>query len=363
MLAPWDPMSRRQRSRSHLHAVPDRNASAAPKDRPRKRRSREPDPELFPVDDFVMTGDMPPFAEMGVRQEIAAMGRAADDLPIDDILDQLAALGMPRELVDQSRGLGDEHRAELAGLLTAATAMINGDPVAGLLGVWEPLLNRKVTAFDAEMAAAEILWTFDVATGDDNLVDGLTQLIDAAEQTGRPEALVMCRMLSHLGPPEVRSLATRAANTLAGGGIRDRPWVSSLGTATFHRAYGFTDAGGQVLAVEFRYGRRHHAFVFLIDETEGCVVGLYATDEVDELFRQIRLEALTHQLPGPSELSAAEAAEAIRSALGQPFCSGGRGRRGGDGGHRPDRAGAAAPPPRGNRTGPGRRSPDPSRGR
>ena len=319
MLAPWDAMSRRKRPRGHLHAVPDPNASIAPKGRPRKHRSREPDPELFPVDDFILIGDMPPLAEIGVMREIAALGRAPEDLPIDDILDQLAALGMPPELVDQTRGLGDEHRAELAGLLTAATAMINGDPVAGLLGVWEPLLDKKMTAFEAEMTAAEILWTFDGATGDDDLADGLTRLIEEAEPTGRPEALVMCRMLAHLGPPEVHSRAIRAANILAGGGIRDRPWVSSLGTARFHRAYGFTDAGGQVLAVEFGYGRRHHAFVFLLDETEKCVVGLYATDEVDELFRQIRLEALAHAL-GPSVLSAGEAAEAIRSALAQPFC-------------------------------------------
>ena len=223
MLAPWDAMSRRKRPRGHLHAVPDPNASIAPKGRPRKHRSREPDPELFPVDDFIPIGDMPPLAEMGVMMEIAALGRAPEDLPIDDILDQLAALGMPPELVDQTRGLGDEHRAELAGLLTAATAMINGDPVAGLLGVWEPLLDKKMTAFEAEMTAAEILWTFDGATGDDDLADGLTRLIEEAEPTGRPEALVMCRMLAHLGPPEVHSRAIRAASTLAHGGTRDRP--------------------------------------------------------------------------------------------------------------------------------------------
>src|SRR6478735_10224419 len=107
-------------------------------------------------------------------------------------------------------------------------------------GSWKPLLSKRMTAFDAEMATAEILWNLDAATGVDDLVDGLTQVIDEAEHTGRPEALVMCRMLAHLGPPEVRGRANRAANVMAAGGVKDRPWVSSLGTVTFHRAYGFT---------------------------------------------------------------------------------------------------------------------------
>ncbi|HEY5878975.1 MAG TPA: plasmid pRiA4b ORF-3 family protein [Nakamurella sp.] len=310
-------MSRRKRG--HLQAVPDPNTSIAPKDRPRKRRRREPDPELFPGDDLILIGDMPPLAEIGVMREIAALGRAADDLSIDDILDQLAVLGMPPELVEQGRDLGDDHRAELAGLLTAATAMVNGDPVAGLLGVWRPLLDKKMTAFDAEIAAAEILGAFDGAADDDDQVERLTWLIEEAEHTGRAEALVMCRMLGHLGPAEVRGPAVRAANTLAAGGIRDRPWVSSLGTARFERAYGFDDDGGRVLAVEFAYGRRPHAFVLLLDELDGGVVGLYASDDTQELFRQIRLEALAHARH-PAPVDAGDAAEIIRSALAQPFC-------------------------------------------
>jgi hypothetical protein len=296
-LAAWGPMSRRQRSRGHLHALAD---PGEPADAPQPGAELEPDLGLFALDGLAASGP--------------ADGQS---VPVEDIIRQLEALGMPPDLVAKSRALDDDHRAELAGMLDAATAMLAGDPVAGLISLWRPLLDREVTAFDAEMATAQILWSFDAA-GEDDLVDGLTLMIEQARHIKRPEVLVMLRMLAHLGPPEVHDPATRAANTLAAGGIKDRPWVSSLGKATFHRAYGFTDEGGRVLAVEFGHGKRHHAFVFLLDETQGCVVGLYASDEVDELHRQIRLEAVAHQLV-PSTFSAVEAAEVIRSALDQPF--------------------------------------------
>ena len=51
-------------------------------------------------------------------------------------------------------------------MLNAATAMLTGDPLAGLIGIWKPLLSKRMTAFDAEMATAEILWNLDAATGD-----------------------------------------------------------------------------------------------------------------------------------------------------------------------------------------------------
>ena len=307
-------MSRRERSHGHLHVVADPGtpveapkpaAGRAPKNGrknpPAKQPVPEPDFGLFPMD------------------EIAPPDPAdAPDVPIEDVLRQLEALGLPPDLVAQTRALDDEHRAELAGMLNAATAMLTGDPLAGLIGIWKPLLSKRMTAFDAEMATAEILWNLDAATGDDDLVDGLTQVIDEAEHTGRPEALVMCRMLAHLGPPEVRGRANRAANVMAAGGVKDRPWVSSLGTVTFHRAYGFTDQGGRAVVVEFAYGRRHHAFVFLLDEEEGGVVGLYASDDADELYRQMTLEALDHTC-ALSALSAAEAAGVIRYALDLPF--------------------------------------------
>ncbi len=321
-------MSRRNRQRGHLRAVPDpvpsathRQGSKPPtKPQPTARRRGEPDPRSFDETDlfemFDPGDDVPPPARAGIAAEMA---RAADDLPVDDILDQLAALGLPPDLVDQSRALGDEHRAELAGLLTAATAMMAGDPVAGLLGIWQPLLDRKITAFEAELAAAEILWTFDGAAGEDDLVDGLVRLIDEAEPTGRPEALVMCRMLAHLGPPAIHDRAVRAADTLAAGGIRDRSWVSSLGTATFQRAYGYDDGAARVFAVEFGYGRRRHAFVFIVDPLLPCLAGLYATDDVEELHHEVRQDALAHHHV-LAELAAAEVGSLIRAALALPFC-------------------------------------------
>lgn len=318
-------MSRRNRRRGHLHAVPDVGPSATetgPHPGRRRQRGREPDRGLFAGDETDWLGmigdDVPPLAAMGIAQEMARHSRSGFEPPVDDMLDQLAEFGLPPDLIEESRALGGEHHAELAGLLRAATAMLAGDPVAGLLGVWEPLLDRKMNVFDAELAAAEILGSFESAMGDD-LVDGLTRLVEEAGSTGRPEALVMCRMLTHLGPPEVRSVTVRTANTLATGGLKDRPWVSALGTAAFCRAYRFAEGPEQALVVEFAYGRRPHAFVVVVDEPAGGLIGLYATDEVDELAREVYLDSLV-QPNGPREVVAAEAAEQLRSALDLPLC-------------------------------------------
>lgn len=267
----------------------------------------------------VVGDDLPPLAALGIAGEMAAYGRAGFEPAVDDILGQLAALGLPPDLLEDSRALGDDHHAELAGLLRAAAAMLTGDPVAGLLGLWGPLLDPKMTVLEAELLAAEILWSFHGAIGDDDLVDGLTRLVEEAGPTGRSEALVMCRMLTHLGPREIRGLTVRTADALAGGGVKDRPWVSALGTATFRRAYGFTDGPDRGLVVEFGYGRRPHAFVVAVDESGSGLTGLCVTEEVDELARQVHVESL-----GPStdlvEIGAAAAADQVRSALRLPLC-------------------------------------------
>lgn len=320
-------MSRRNRQRGHLHAVPDVGSSGAGSG-PRHGRSTgqgwEPDAGPFSLDEADWLGlagdDVPPLAALGIAREMAELGSAALDPPVDDILDQLAELGLPPDLLEESRALGGEHHAELAGLLRAATAMLSGDPVAGLLAVWQPLLDKKMNVFDAELAAAEILWSFNGATGDDGLVDGLTRLVEEAGSTGRPEALVMCRMLTHLGPRDVRSLTVRTANTLAAGGLQDRPWVSALGTAAFRRAYDFRDGPERALVVEFTYGRRPHAFVVVVDEPGGGLIGLFPTDEVDELAQRVRLDAMARS-NGLAEIDAAEAARRIRSALELPMCA------------------------------------------
>jgi hypothetical protein len=321
-------MSRSNRQRRHLHAVPDAGASgpaAGPQQHGRRRRrGRRPDPASSTLDESdwldILGHDMPPFAAWGVAREMAGLSETALEPPIDGILNHFAELGVPPDLLEGSRSRGGEHHAELAGLLRAATAMLSGDPVAGLLGVWEPLLDRQMSAFDAELAAAEILWSFNGAMGDDDLVDGLTRLVGEAGSTGRPEALVMCRMLAHLGPREVRSLTTRTANALAAGGLTDRPWVSDLGTAAFRRAYELTDGPDRALIVEFGYGRRPHAFVVVVDELGGGLIGLYATEEVDELARQARLDAgaRPNRL---TEIGPAEAARQLRCALDLPLCA------------------------------------------
>lgn len=311
-------MSRRNRERRHLQAVPDTGPAAgcgpqagrgAPRDAGRDRGA------AGAADPVEVDGHLSPLAAWS---EEPGPGGTAIELSVDEILDQLAECGLPAELLDEGHALSGEHHAELAGLLRAAAAMLSGDPVAGLLGIWQPLLDPKLTVFDAELAAAEILWSFHGAVGDDDLVDGLSRLVEEAAPTGRPEALVMCRMLHHLGPPEIRNLTGRAAADLVARGLEDRPWVAALGTAGFRRAYGFVDGPARAFVAEFGYGCHPHAFVVVVDELAGGLTGLYATEDVDALAGQMGLDAAATP-GGLAEMSAADLAGRLRRALDLPL--------------------------------------------
>lgn len=316
-MAAWDPMSRRNRERRHLHAVPDAGPAAGRGPQPGRGAHRDlgRDRVVAPVPDRPSGGQPAPLAAWIPDPE---PDPAATEQSVDDILDQLAECGLPPELLDEGHALGGEHHAELAGLLRAAAAMLSGDPVAGLLGIWQPLLDPRLTVFDAELAAAEILWSFHGAVGDDDLVDGLSRLVEEAAPTGRPEALVMCRMLHHLGPPQVRQLTGRVAADLVARGLADRPWVADLGTACLRRAYGFVDGAARAFVAEFAYGGRAHAFVVVVDELAGALTGLYATEDVDALAGQMCLDAAATP-GGLREMTAADLAGRLRRAVDLPL--------------------------------------------
>lgn len=311
-------MSRRNRERRHLHVVPDTGPAAGRGSQSGRSARRDVGRDRgVPAMTGLRPSDGRP-TPLAARRAEPEPDPAGPELSVDDILDQLAGCGLPPELLDEGLALSGEHHAELAGLLRAAAAMLSGDPVAGLLGIWQPLLDPRLTVFDAELAAAEILWSFHGAVGDDDLADGLSRLVEEAAPTGRPEALVMCRMLHHLGPPDVRTLTGRVAADLAAGGIKDRPWVADLGTAGFRRAYGFVDGPTRAFVAEFAYGRRPHAFVVVVDELAGGLTGLYATEDVDALAGQMCLDAAATP-GGLAEMSAADLAGRLRRALDLPL--------------------------------------------
>lgn len=336
-------MAKRSTPRPRLSVVPDPPSVAAP--RSAATEASGPAPGLFELDEVMAPAGPPADADPhGAAQsgpdEAADRVSAGDGtirhpdnqrggpvptaITVADILRKMADLGAPPSIMSEAETFGDDAEALLAWLQQFAPDGSAETSLLALLEHWKVLLKRGTTALDAELCAAEFLAMFGSAIGDLDLVEGLAHLIEEAATTGSPEALAMCRALAHLGPDEVRPAANRAAHTLAAAGAREMPWAHALGRAEFAGAFGYADPDNaqQSLALEFRYGKRRHVIVVLIDhELGGGIKDCFVSDEPARLFAEMRLVALQTGLElGPR--SAEQAASILQSALAAPPCPG-----------------------------------------
>ncbi len=198
--------------------------------------------------------------------------------------DQLVAVGVPVEVLEALDGAEDP--AEIVGRLVEAGVLPSPvDAVDGLLEGWRPLLRRNTTPVDAELSGAEFLAVMRVAApkvGD--LPAMLTDLCGQVEQTGAREALAMLRVLAVLGPED-----------------------DTLGSQ-------------ESLAVTFRYGRKEHALVVLIDhDLGGGVKDCFPTDRPDRIRADFQRAARRFGLAF-GDYSPAQAHEILSRALRAQPC-------------------------------------------
>jgi len=244
------------------------------------------------------------------------------DMTVTEIYRMVADAGAPSELLAMIEGFGDDVEALIAWLGEMGMGESPQESLDGILAGWQPLLKRGTGALDAELSGAEFLRMFELTVGDSDSADPLSQLVTDAASTGAPEALAMARVLQLLGPLPVRRAATAAATRLAAAGVKDMPWARTLGTPEWVSAFGFADPHGtqQSLAVEFRYGKRTHACVLLIDhDLGGGVKDCWFTDEVPRIKAQFSVAA-GEVADGLTEYSAGQTAAMLRKALTAPEC-------------------------------------------
>lgn len=230
------------------------------------------------------------------RRHLQAVPNGADarDDAVMQLLDELAAAGAPEEVL---RALTDaEDPAEvLQGLVEAGRLPTPEASFARLVGGFSPLLDAGTDPLTAELAGAEFLGLVRrLAEDEADLPEMLRVLIGQAEECRLPEALAMLRVLAVVGPDEIRAETGEAANRMIGSGLRDCSWVDGLGAPKVGRCFGYGDDFGEQesIAVTFRYGRRQHAVVVLIDHVlGGGVKDCFVTDQVRRIRSQF--EALT----------------------------------------------------------------------
>ncbi len=290
-------MSKRKASDRRLTVVPSLEAPAidvvaSPR---AAARARQPEPGLFELDGGDDSAAGPPASSAA----LADPSSLPKGITTAAIRREMAELGAPADVLATAESFGEDVAALVSWLREVTGDDAPSGSLDALMQNWKVLLGRGTTPLDAELCAVEFLMMFEEAIGDLDVANSLTHLIEEATATGSPEALAMCRVLAHLGPPEIKATANRAANTVASAGVKDRPWVPSLGKAEFVDAYGYSDDEGaqQSIALEFRYNKSKHVLVVLIDhDLGGGIKDCFVSDDTTRMLAEMRIEALRNRL-------------------------------------------------------------------
>lgn len=248
-------------------------------------------------------------------------GQAVDDLT--DLRQMLTDAGAPDHIVGLLDGATDPEQI-VRELVAAGVLPHPDDALAELLAGWAPLLERGADPLSAEIAGLRFLAAVRAAEDDPDGVNAiLTALVTQAREHGGAAALAMLRSLASIGPAEVRPEATEAANSLVAAGLKDRPWVAKLGAPRLGACFGYADhaTGAQeAIAVTFRYGRRDHALVALIDhDLGGGVKDCWPTEDPGQVRAEYRWAAKSFGLRF-RDYEPAEARAILDRALERPAC-------------------------------------------
>ncbi|MDP9799600.1 hypothetical protein J2S43_008112 [Catenuloplanes nepalensis] len=239
----------------------------------------------------------------------------------------LVEAGMPPQILELIDGTAADREQVIAQLNDAGLLPGPDDAVANLVAGFAPLAERGADALSAEVSGHEFLAAMRVAAGsngadDAGLADILSGLSGQVVEHGGPVALAMLRALAVTAPEPVRPTLAAAADRLAATGIKDRPWVKDLGALKVVDAFGHGDETGfqEAVAVTFRYGRREHTLVVLIDHSlGGGIKDCWVSPDPATMRDAYRQAAM---LPGVvfRDFTPAEAATILRRALEQPPC-------------------------------------------
>jgi hypothetical protein len=244
-------------------------------------------------------------------------------------LDRLARLrqlaietGVPDDalrLID-SASTADEaiDRLTIAGFMPPESE--SGESV---LAYFAPLLDPMMSQLDAEMCASMFIAEMRRGAPPNlDVADVLRDVIESFSARRRREALVMMRALSAVGPGDLRLIAASAAAQMARDGVTDVAWGGTLGSPRPGICFGYADTYGaqRSVVITFRYGRKAHALVVLIDYIlGGGIKDIRIDDDATGLRKNFQHLARDPDLVF-SELAPAEARAILVRALARPPC-------------------------------------------
>ncbi len=275
-----------------------------------------PAPSLFAVDSPT-DQRLPTASEHPADQDGSLV---TPDFTIDELRQLMIDAGAPAEYLAIADEFGDDVAGLSEWLLNQRVTGDSADLVGDILADWAVLLKRGTTALEAELCGAEFLHLFQQAAPDPT--GPLAAMLEEVADSDLPAALVFARVMAHLGPPEVYPAATAAAHRLATAGVKDPPWVRSLGKPVFYCAFGYRDplSSQESVAIGFRYGKRSHACIVLIDHRlGGGIKDVWFSDDADDVRRKIEIGSTAEGLMF-ADYSPWDAAHILEAAVTAPPC-------------------------------------------
>ena len=209
-------------------------------------------------------------------------------------------------------------------MLTRAGFMPSESESAENLMAWfAPLLESGCDQIEAEVCGSEFIGQLRSAAPPNlDVADVIRDIIEGFADQRRPEALAMMRVLASVAPPELRTMAANKAAQMVLHGLADMPWAAGLGAPVPGRCFGYTDIYGEQrsMVVSFRYGRKAHAIVVLIDYLlGGGIKDCYVADYSESLRTEYRKIGRDPEVIF-SDLDPAEARAILAQALTRPTC-------------------------------------------
>ena len=185
------------------------------------------------------------------------------------------------------------------------------------------VLSNVREPIDAELWGSDMIGALSGGLGATDVMTELAMsLVPAVEKKGTPEALGLLRVLGAIGSPELKAVASEAAERVTASGVPDPDWATSIGSPTIGKCWHYSDVGGRQESVtaSFGYGTAEHALSILIDHGKGGKIKDAWVDDAAGLLDKTWLAAENDPLIVFEPIEPGDASERLTKAIAAGEC-------------------------------------------
>jgi hypothetical protein len=181
------------------------------------------------------------------------------------------------------------------------------------------VLTHVSRPIDAELWGSDMIGALSnpESGGTDVMTELANSLVPAVEMKATPEALGLLRVLGAIGSPELKAVATAAAERVTARGVPDPDWATAIGSPTIGRCWHYSDVGGrqESVTMSFGYDGAEHALSVLIDHGKGGKIKDAWVDDAEGLLDKTWMAAESDPLIVFEPIEPKDASERLAKAI------------------------------------------------